>query len=174
VRREAHGSHFSALRSTVRDLVQLLRAEGCCSIGVLAGSLAAVPALRLINPETEFSACAFVAPLFEASISVTRSVRHCLMDDADVDSLDDAIANVHVPVLVVHGARDEVVPLWQIDQLRSEVKDSNMVERCVIGDEGHIFQRPDAWQKAQCAIEEFFGRVMDKGLREGLSGPSSR
>lgn len=156
LRREPTGSYFVELRSAIHDLAQTLQAEGCRSIGILAGSLAAVPALRLIGPGTQFSACALLAPLFEASIPVTNPVKHYLLDDPAVESLNEATTKVKVPLLVVYGARDEVVPKWQINQVCDRAREPATVKLCKFEHEGHIFKSVQSWQQAQIAIKSFF------------------
>lgn len=154
--REPAGSYFAAFQAAIKHLAQSLITEGSSSLGILAGSLAAVPALRLLGPGSLFSASAFVAPLFEASISVTDPVRHSLLDDPCIESMHDAMAKMEVPTLVVHGARDEVVPSWQITQLRQHTRNADLVEMCVMEDEGHIFQAGRSWRQAHGEIEDFF------------------
>jgi hypothetical protein len=167
-RRELAGSYFAQLRSAMGELTRSLRARGCNSIGILAGSLAAVPALRFIGREAKFSACAFVAPLFEASIPVTRPVRHYLLDDPLIESLDEAAVNVDVPLLVIQGACDEVVPLWQLSHLCKRVRKTGMVELCILEEEGHIFKQMRSWQRAQMAIEKFFSSHL--GVTSSVAG----
>lgn len=156
LRREPTGSYFVELRSAILDLAQTLEAEGCRSIGILAGSLAAVPALRLIGPGTRFSACSFLAPLFEASIPVTNPVKHYLLDDPAVESLSEATAKVTAPLLIVYGARDEVAPQWQIIQVCNCAPKHATIKLCVLEHEGHIFKQAQSWREAQVAIESFF------------------
>ena len=155
-RREPAGSYFIRLESVARDLAQSLRSEGCSSVGILAGSMAAIAALRLIGPATQFSACALVAPLFESSIPVTRSLKHHLVEDPAIESFDEAAKKMHVPLLVLHGACDEVAPLWQVAYLCKHVPEPAVVELCILEEEGHIFKQMRSWQRAQTAIEKFF------------------
>lgn len=155
-RREPAVAYFQELRSAIQDLAQSMCAEGCSTIGILAGSLGALPALRLSGRGTPFSACAFVSPLFEASIPVTSSVAHHLIDNPAIASFDDAIADLQIPVLVIRGARDEVVPDWQISRLCDRTQGSGLVELCVFENEGHIFRHVESWERAQAAIEGFF------------------
>jgi pimeloyl-ACP methyl ester carboxylesterase len=155
-RREPVGSWFAALRSTVHDLADSLAAGGCRGVGLLAGSLAAVPALRLLGPGSRFGAAAFVAPLFEASIPVTEPVRSALLDDPAIDAVDDATAKLRVPVLVVHGTRDEVVPLPQITRFCHAAGEAGLVERCLFESEGHIFLQLESWRRTQSAVDRFF------------------
>ena len=155
-RRATSASYVVELRSAIDDVVQSLTAEGCRSLGIFGGSLAAVPALRLLGPGTPFSACAFVAPLLESSIPVTVPVNRYLLDDPAVEPLCEAAAKLAVPVLAVYGARDEVVPPAQIAELRNRVGNAALVEVCVLGDEGHIFKQVESWRRAQRAIETFF------------------
>jgi alpha-beta hydrolase superfamily lysophospholipase len=163
VRREPPGSYFVELESAIQDLAQTLRDEGCHSIGILAGSLAAVPALRLIGPGTRFSACAFLAPLFEASIPVTNPIRHYLLDDPAVEPLSEATAKVTAPLLVVYGARDEVVPQGQITHLCNRAPKHATIKLCVLEHEGHIFKSVRSWRKAQVEIESFFSSHLSIG-----------
>jgi fermentation-respiration switch protein FrsA (DUF1100 family) len=100
---------------------------------------------------------AFVAPLFEASIPVTAPVRHHLLDDPLIQTLDFVAANLSTPVLAVHGARDEVAPLSQIVNFQSRVKNTALMETCIIEDEGHIFKKMRSWQLVQSKIQAFFG-----------------
>ena len=156
LRREPTGSYYVELRSAIQDLAQTLEAEGCHSVGILAGSLAAVPALRLIGPGTRFSACSFLAPLFEASIPVTNPIRHYLLDDPAVEPLSEAASKVTAPLLIVYGARDEVVPQSQINQLCNRAPKHATIKLCVVEHEEHIFKQVQSWRKAQVAIESFF------------------
>jgi hypothetical protein len=155
-RREPEGSYFVQLSAAVRDLARALQAEGCRSVGIMAGSMAAIAALRLAGPGSPLSACAFVAPLFEASIPVVRSLNHHLLEDPAVESFEEAARKMDIPSLVVHGARDEVAPLWQVSYLSKQVRDPTMVELCILEEEGHIFKQMLSWQRTQMAIEEFF------------------
>lgn len=159
-RRELAGSYLAHLRTALGEVVRTLRATGCQSVGILAGSLAAVPALRLLGQGSEFSACALVAPLFEASIPVTAPVRHHLLDDPHVQTLDAAAANLETPLFVVHGARDEVAPLSQVVRLCSRVPKASLIETCIFEDEGHIFKKLHSWQRAQSKIRAFFSSRM--------------
>jgi hypothetical protein len=93
---------------------------------------------------------------FEASIPVTRPVRHYLLDDPLMESFDEAAVNVGVPLLVIHGACDEVAPLWQVSHLCKRVRKTDMVELCILEEEGHIFKQMRSWQRAQMVIEKFF------------------
>jgi prolyl oligopeptidase family protein len=156
VRREPAGSYFARLRSALHDLTQSLRAEGCGSVGILAGSLAAVAALRLMGCGSPFSAAAFVAPLFESSIPVTKPLEHHLVSDPLVDSFDEAAMQLSIPMLVIHGACDEVAPLWQVSHLYKQVRNQTLVELCILEEEGHIFKQTRSWQRAQATIEKFF------------------
>ena len=151
-RREPEGSYMVQLGAAARDLVHVLRDEGCQSVGVLAGSMAAIAALRLAGLDSPFSAFAFVAPLFEASIPVTAPLRHLLVDDPAVVSLDVAACELARPVLIVHGARDEVAPFSQVALVARHA----LVELCLLEDEGHIFTQPASWTRTQAAIHAFF------------------
>lgn len=160
-RREAgrsSGSYFTQMRAALRGLERSLRVEGCRSIGILAGSLAAVPAVRLLGVDSPFSASVFVAPLFEASIPVTRPCRHYLLDDPCIASIDEAAGALAVPLLVIQGGRDEVVPLEQLDQFSKGVSDRALLDVCWFEDEAHIFIDPRSWQRMAGVTQEFFAR----------------
>jgi alpha-beta hydrolase superfamily lysophospholipase len=154
--RESAQSYFADIRSAIHDLAQSLRAENCYTIGVLAGSMAAVPLLRLLGPQTHFAACALVAPLLEASIPVTDPVRPDLLDDPLIEALDDAVGQVQTPTLVVYGARDEVVPLDQMSRLYRRAPSPGIVELSVLEDEGHIFKQMSSWRHTLSTVESFF------------------
>jgi pimeloyl-ACP methyl ester carboxylesterase len=156
VRREPSGSYFAQLQSALFDLTQSLRDEACGSVGILAGSLAAVAALRLMGRGTPLSACAFVAPLFESSIPATKPLEHHLVSDPLVDSFDEAAMQLNIPMLVIHGACDEVAPLWQVSHLCKQVRNQTLVELCILEEEGHIFKQTRSWQRAHATIEKFF------------------
>lgn len=165
-RREPTGSYFARIRYAINDLAQTLQTEGCRTIGILAGSMAAVPALRVLGAGTQFSGCAFVAPLFEASIPVTEPLRRYLLDDPVVESLGAAAAEVEVPIFIIYGARDEVVPLRQITQLPDRMRQPSMVELSVLDDEGHIFTQMQSWKRTQDAIEHFFSSHLAVGPQQ--------
>jgi pimeloyl-ACP methyl ester carboxylesterase len=155
-RREPGSSYMTQLGAAAQDLVRVLRDQGCESVGVLSGSMAAIAALRLAGLESPFSAFAFVAPLFEASIPVTAPLRHRLVNDPAVVSLEVAARELARPSLIVHGARDEVAPLSQV----TLVAQHPLVELCLLEDEGHIFTRPASWQRTQAAIFTFFNSTL--------------
>jgi dienelactone hydrolase len=157
-RRESPGSageYVAQIRAAAYAVARSLQAEGCRSMGLLAGSMAAIAALRMIGCGTPFSACAFVSPLFEASIAVTAPVRRHF-DEPSLGSLEEVARTAKVPLLVVHGARDEVVPLPQVTQVINVAKEAGGVELCLFQEEGHIFKRPESWQRTESAISNFF------------------
>jgi pimeloyl-ACP methyl ester carboxylesterase len=105
---------------------------------------------------TMFSAGAFIAPLFEASIPITKPVEHHLYSDPLVMSLGEAITSVEKPILIVYGACEEVVPVSQIRDVCAGIRNEGGIELCVFPEEGHIFKTTLAWQTTQRAIHEFF------------------
>jgi hypothetical protein len=155
-RREPAKPYIEILREALGEVAGMLRDEGCRSISLLAGSLAAVPALRLLGAGSMFSAGAFVAPLLEASIPVTGPVRRHLLDDPLIQPIDVATADLAVPLLVIHGALDEVAPLSQIAHLYRNVSDASLLEICILQGEGHIFRKLDSWKQAASRIQDFF------------------
>jgi hypothetical protein len=157
------GSYFAQVRSAIHDVVQSLRAEGCQSVGIMAGSLAAVPVLRAIGSGTPLTAAAFVAPLFDASIPLTRPLGYHLVDDPLVEPLEQAAAKVEIPSLVIHGVLDEVVPLEQIKLFCTRARDRDLVELCLFESEGHIFKEVESWRRTQSTIEAFFALHLTAG-----------
>lgn len=163
----AAGSYFALLTLAVEDVVRRLRDEGCCSVGLLAGSLAAVPALRLVGSTTQISAAAFVAPVFEATIAVAAPWQYCLLDDPLIRPIDAAASQVCAHLLVIHGVRDEVAPLEQVMQVRDHVPTSWPIELMLLEDEGHIFKRMDSWPRTSRAIADFFARRLTDEMTPG-------
>jgi hypothetical protein len=155
-RRAIANSYLRAVGACIRDITCHLGNTGCHSFGLLAGSLAGVPALRLLGPQSALSAAAFVVPLFEASIPLTAPVRDILLEDPLMPSLETAAANLQVPLRVVYAANDEVAPTSQIDRLRQHVADSRLVTLHPLRNEGHIFGRMSSWTEARSAISLFF------------------
>jgi alpha-beta hydrolase superfamily lysophospholipase len=166
-RREPSRSYLAELAAAFDHLLRGLHADGERQVGIIAGSMAAVAALRLAGAGSPLSACAFVAPLFDASIPLTAGLRHHLVDDEAVEAFDVAASELSVPSLVVHGTLDNVAPFAQTSELARQVRDPQLVELCLLDGEGHIFQRPGSWQQTHEAIAGFFAvhLATDDGLR---------
>ena len=162
-RRRLSQPYLTALPEVLVAAADLLRQRGCRSVGLLAGSLAAVPGLRVLGAGSAFSAAAFVAPLFEASIPITAPVRQHLLDPVAVRSFDAAAADLSVPVLVVHGALDEVAPLSQVVRLCQATGASGLVDVCLLEGEGHIFRKPGSWRCTASRIGTFFASALRAG-----------
>lgn len=158
-RRELTGAYLPPLSAALNAIVRFLGESGCISFGLLAGSLAAVPALRLLGPCSAFSAAAFVAPLFEASIPVTTPVRNLLLDDALFPTFDAAAANLAVPVHIVHGAQDEVAPFSQVVRLCQRAGDPSLVTLHALANEGHIFRSMSAWIDTYSELSSFLAAL---------------
>jgi hypothetical protein len=159
-RRELSGAYLPALNAALNEIILMLRKSGCTSFGLLAGSLAAVPALRLLGPCSAFSAAAFVAPLLEASIPITTPVRNLLLDDPEFPTFDAAAANLAVPLRIVHGMQDEVAPFSQVLQLCQQAGDPSLVTLHALADEGHIFRSMNAWVDTYSELSSFLAALV--------------
>ena len=163
LRRELDGSYFCELRGAVSDLIQVLRTRGLQSFGILGGSMAAVPALRFACRGTSIAACAFVSPLFEASIPITEPWARFLRDDPNIESFEATAARAEAGLLVVRGAQDEVVPEGQILRLRNGIVRQDLIELCLLQEEGHVFRRAASWYRTQDVIQNFFASRLNQG-----------
>jgi dienelactone hydrolase len=161
--RKRDGSYLAQVRAAIDNLARTLRDEGCQSIGIMAGSLAAGPALRAVGPGTPLTAAAFVAPLFDAAIPLTMPLAHYLIEDPLVEPLDEAAARLAVPSLVVHGVLDDVVPLEQI-KLFEQRAPRELIELRLFENEGHIFKESESWRHTHHAIEAFFACHLTAGV----------
>jgi len=158
-RREFTGGYLPTLTATMRELVTFLMKTGCRSFALMAGSLAAVPGLRLLGDNSPLSAACFVAPLLEASIPVTEPVRDLLLDDPLFPTLDAAAANLLVPTHIVYAATDDVAPSSQVDRLMQQTERARVTCH-VLANERHIFSRMSSWRETQASISSFLAALV--------------
>lgn len=163
---QATGSYFAQMKRAIDGVQYQLREEGCLSIGVVAGSLAAVLALRMIGVDTKIAACACVAPLFEASIPPVTPWWPQLFDDPLIHRLEQAAQEVRTPLLVVHGARDESAPIEQVTRVRAGIGNRTPFDLLLLEDEGHIFKRIESWRRTELAITNFFSTHLPTGASD--------
>jgi len=63
----------------------------------------------------------------------------------------------------VRGAQDEVVPEGQILRLRNGIVRQDLIELCLLQEEGHVFRRAASWYRTQDVIQNFFASRLNQG-----------
>jgi dipeptidyl aminopeptidase/acylaminoacyl peptidase len=81
-------------------------------------------------------------------------------------------ANIRIPVLLIHGGSDNIVPIAQSKAMKRAL-DSNgrTTELIVLKGEGHSYWSPDSSKLALTAVDQFLGQHLGPGF--GMSAKQS-
>jgi putative redox protein len=85
-------------------------------------------------------------------------------DDANRHDLMDATRSLTVPMLVVHGDRDETIPVAEAHLARAA--NPRMVELAIVAGGDHMLARPDHQQQVARMVSDWFRR--QAGVPESL------
>jgi len=83
----------------------------------------------------------------------------------------DHIAEVRVPLLIVHGARDRVIPVGQARHLYSKARDPKRLVILPRGDHNDLFDR-GAWKKVHQFLEKFVPGKLAPELQVAIMVPA--
>lgn len=148
--------------TAIAALIHDLRKEGIQRIGIMCGSLGALPVLRSLT-SVDVEACCFVSavldPVFVSSSSVTPIVRKHACVKPSLEKIKAGVS-----LMFIHGERDEFTPPSECVQLIQTIPDGISSELILMPDEGHIFRSPFSWKQVADRSRQF--------LRNSLLGDS--
>ncbi|HEY8292281.1 MAG TPA: alpha/beta hydrolase [Thermomicrobiales bacterium] len=78
-----------------------------------------------------------------------------LRELGDTPDITERLAEIHIPTLIIHSARDQIVPVTLSEQLAARIVGSKIV---VLDSDCHVPTMTDA-EQVVTAIEEFFGHT---------------
>ena len=90
-------------------------------------------------------------------------------DDADRHDLMEATRTLTVPMLVVHGDRDDIIPVSEASLAR--VANPRMVELSVVAGADHMFSRPGHQRQVARTVTDWFCRQAGVFVDDGPGGP---
>jgi acetyl esterase/lipase len=70
------------------------------------------------------------------------------------------VAKDNAPFLILHGTRDEMVPIAQAQELYDELKAAGVQASFIKVDDGHTFQSPENRHRLAAETMEFFNRYL--------------
>lgn len=173
--------------------IGLMQEKGATWIGLAGHSLGAAIALLTARQNGSVSAVCRVAGRVSKARSMhflTVSQQHALertgrveftsrgrqltlhrtfVEDADRYDLTAAIRTLTVPMLVVHGDRDEIIPVSEASLARTA--NPRMVELSIVAGAGHMFSRPDHQRQVARTVAGWFCRQAGVFVYEDPPGP---
>ena len=130
----------------VRASLDVLRAAGCERIAIVAGSIGAYAILRDLTLVEGVAAVMLLSPVHFISPAISARLRFEAYDDDAEGILEERRKTTDVPILIVHGVRDEVTPSYHSFVFSAAAARSKRNEYHPVPDEGHVFARFESWR----------------------------
>jgi pimeloyl-ACP methyl ester carboxylesterase len=92
-------------------------------------------------------------------------------DDAQTYDLEAATRSLAIPMLVVHGDQDDIIPVAEAH--RSKEANPKMVQLLEVEGGDHMFSRPDHQQTVGRTVTEWFCRQAGVSVPDPFAGASS-
>jgi len=151
------GFTSSWLTETVTILAGMtasLKKAGFERIGIVAGSLGALPAIHFLTSH-HLAAAAFVSPVYHPRIPALKDWQHLFGDVANLPGPEQLATTIRTPLLILHGLQDEMSAAEQSSRFASRISADVACEYLTFSDEEHIFRRPDTWETGLAAAINF-------------------
>jgi predicted alpha/beta hydrolase family esterase len=145
------GSWTNEVISDLHHSVEALRSRGIDRIGIVAGSVAALPVLSYLSV-TSVTAAALVSAVHSAS-----RLRECGNLSKKFEPVK--YVNIRTPMLVVQGIRDEITPSHEASEMFTQIGSVRRSTYTTVND-SHIFIDPSSWELTSRAMETFFSQQM--------------
>jgi putative redox protein len=97
------------------------------------------------------------------------TINRDFFDDAQRHDLISVTRSLAIPMLVVHGDRDEIIPVAEAH--RAHAVNPRQVELCIIAGGDHMFARPDHRQQVVAAVTSWFCRQAGVPAPDALDHP---
>ncbi len=160
--------------------IELVQKKGASWIGLAGHSLGAAIALLTARRTKNVSAVCrvagrvsatrpmhFLTPLQQRTLEQTGSVEfdsrarqltlnRDFFDDADRHDLAEATRSLTIPMLVVHGDHDEIIPVSEAHLAKSA--NPRMVELAIISGGDHMLAHPDPQRQVARVVTDWFCR----------------
>lgn len=91
----------------------------------------------------------------------TLQLSHQFVSDAEQYDLPGDLKSYPVPLLVVHGERDEIVPVSEAH--KAQTANPRQIEQRIIADADHMFSDPTHRQQVAEMVTRWFGTHLKKG-----------
>lgn len=145
----------------ISALVSDLAHEGIDRIGIMCGSLAAIPVLRSLPTLALPTACCFVSAVFDPSAALEPHWLH-VMTQPSADKARSPTPpfepTQRSSLLFIHGEDDEFAPVRQCVQLIRSLPDIVETRLILMPGEGHIFRAQCSWAAIATESYAFFQR----------------
>jgi dipeptidyl aminopeptidase/acylaminoacyl peptidase len=161
--REATKNWVHETAEIVAARVVSLLSDGITRVGIVAGSLGALPVLHFIRKEN-VSAAVLFSPVYHPKLPALIDWQHLFGATEELLGPEQLASDVRTPVLVLHGLRDEVSPAGQSSRFVSYLGANIPCEYTTFPDEGHIFRSPENWKTSLRLASAFLQRYMDGPL----------
>jgi hypothetical protein len=146
-----------AICSIVNDLKQ----EGTDRVGIMCGSLAALPVLRCLPRLEVQTACCFVSAIFDPAAAIDCHWLPLVGRRSDEKLLFQTKAE-RTSLMFIHGEEDEFAPATECVRFICSLLDEVDTQLVLLPGEGHIFRNPASWRDvANEACSFFHRRLMD-------------
>ena len=155
--REGSKSWLQDTITLLENHIRELKASGFERIGIVAGSLGALPALYYLAQHA-LAAGVLVSPVCDPRIPALKGWEHVFDHWANITTIEDLARAIHTPLLVLHGVEDEMSPIEQSSRLVANLGQSVCYEYMTLPNEAHIFRRPASWEKGLAAAYGFLKR----------------
>ncbi len=152
--REGSASWLTETITTLASMTASLRNAGFERIGVVAGSLGALPAIHFLTSH-HLAAAALVSPVYHPRIPALKDWQHLFGDVANLPGPEQLAATIRTPLLILHGLQDEMSAAEQSSRFASRISSDIACEYLTFSDEEHIFRRPDTWETGLSAVIGF-------------------
>jgi dienelactone hydrolase len=152
--REGFGSWLTETVNNLAGMTADLKKAGFERIGIIAGSLGALPAIHFLTSH-HLAAAAFVSPVYHPHIPALKDWQHLFGDTANLPGPEQLAATIRTPLLILHGLRDEMSAAEQSSRFVSRISADVPCDYLTFPDEEHIFRRPDTWETGLSAAIDF-------------------
>jgi dipeptidyl aminopeptidase/acylaminoacyl peptidase len=134
--------------------IQALRCRGVYRIGVVTGSLGAVPTLHFLRTHPVAGAV-LVSPVYHCDIAALARWQHLFDDAARETSPEELARQIRTPLLIVHGLRDEMAAAEHSSRFVAHLPADVPCDYNTRTEEGHIFAQQTTWEETLVASSRF-------------------
>jgi len=152
--REGVASWLNETVTTLASMTTSLRNAGFERIGVVAGSLGALPAIHFLTSH-HLAAAALVSPVYHPRIPALKDWQHLFGDVANLPGPEQLAVTIRTPLLILHGLQDEMSAAEQSSRFASRMPADVACEYLTFSDEEHIFRHPNTWETGLSAAIDF-------------------
>jgi pimeloyl-ACP methyl ester carboxylesterase len=132
-----------------------LKEEGIERIGMMSGSLGALPVLHCLADLNAETACCFVSAVLDPAVAVDPTWLS-LFGEREHTQLRLNQMQKGTRLMFIHGERDEFTPAAECVRLIRSLPNDIDARLVLLPNEGHIFRRPESWKAITANTVNFF------------------